>query len=65
MSINKLDRPLLDASQEMSTTLGKSDDVPQIEVVHESRNGARSNSEGNELSVVSTVKKKWNSWTGK
>ena len=65
MSINNLDRPLLDASQEMSTTLGKSDDVPQIEVVPESRNGARSNSEGNELSVVSTVKKKWNSWTGK
>ena len=38
MSINKLDRPLLDASQEMSTALGNSDDVPQIEVVPEGRN---------------------------
>ena len=65
MSINNLDRPLLDVSQEMSTALGKSDDVPQIKVVPEGRNGARSNSEGNKFSVVSTVKKKWNSWTGK
>ena len=57
MSINKLYRPLLDARQEMSTALGKSDDVPQIEVVPEGLNGSRSSSDGNELSVVRTCSK--------